>query len=288
MNMQPSLAPPGMWPSWLEIIVPARNEERRLPAGLAMLSAKAMELPPGVTILVVDSASTDSTPDIVRRWPEQPVPVRLISCEQPGKGAAVRTGLLASSAPFVGFCDADMATDLSALDGAVGLLRQGHKVVIGSRAHAASEVQVRHSVLRRLGAITFRAMARQIASGVQDTQCGFKFFSGPIARAAAKELGATGFAFDIELIARCQLLGAEPVEIPVLWRDVPGSRFSVARHSLPAFYEAASIWTAIRAHRRALIPAQREAGPLSAHGVVRKPAAAISVAAAGDEVAAES
>jgi dolichyl-phosphate beta-glucosyltransferase len=288
MDLQPPAAPVGVCNSWLEIIIPARNEERRLPAGLAALSAKAMELPPGIAILVVDSASTDSTPDIVRRWPRQPVPIRLISCELPGKGAAVRAGILASSAPYVGFCDADMATDLSAIDRAMGLLRQGHKVVIGSRAHAASEVQVRHSMIRRLGAVTFRAMARRIAAGVQDTQCGFKFFSGPIARAAARELKATGFAFDIELIARCQLLGAEPIEIPVLWRDVPGSSFSVARHSIPAFCEAASVWAAIRAHRRAVVPARRQTEIGPAHGAIRTQATSITIAAPADEVAAES
>src|ERR1700722_6031823 len=112
----------------IEIIVPARNEADRRPQGLVALCAKAAPLPLSAAILVVDSASTDSTADVVRRWPAGPVPVGLLHCDRPGKGLAVRAGLLATRAPFVGFCDADMATDLSALDAAVRYLASGHQV----------------------------------------------------------------------------------------------------------------------------------------------------------------
>ena len=107
---------PGAAPLQIEIVVPARNEARRLPGGLDALCRKAADLPVPAGILVVDSASTDATGDVVRQWPAGPVPVRLLRCDRPGKGLAVRTGLLATRAPFVGFCDADMATDLAALD----------------------------------------------------------------------------------------------------------------------------------------------------------------------------
>jgi dolichyl-phosphate beta-glucosyltransferase len=237
--------PPAGVP-WLEIVVPARNEESRLSAGLAQLCAKAAELPGGVAIIVVDSASTDDTAGIVRRWPSGKIPVRLISCTRPGKGVAVRAGLLASTAPYVGFCDADMAADLSAVDDAVRLLLDGRPLVLGSRAHLASVVEDRHSVFRKAGAAVFRAAARRIVPGVTDTQCGLKFFAGPVARAAAHNLRAPGFAFDIELIARCRQLGAEPTEIPVRWQDVPGSTFSVWRHSLAAFIEVAAIRKGVR------------------------------------------
>jgi dolichyl-phosphate beta-glucosyltransferase len=238
--------PPAPGVPWLEIIVPARNEQGRLPAGLAQLCAKAAELPGRVAVIVVDSASTDDTAGIVGRWPPGQVSVRLIRCTRPGKGVAVRAGLLASTAPYVGFCDADMAADLSAVDEAIKLLLDGRPMVLGSRAHPASVVEDRHSVFRKTGAALFRAAARRIAPGVTDTQCGLKFFAGPVARAAAYNLRAPGFAFDIELIARCRQLGAEPTEIPVRWHDVPGSTFSVRRHSLAAFIEVAAIRRAVR------------------------------------------
>lgn len=229
-------------PARLEIVVPARNEAARLPAGLALLCREAVRLPMPAAVVVVDSASTDGTGDVVRGLPRQPVPVRLLRCERPGKGIAVRAGLLATQAPFVGFCDADMATELSALDLAVSLLTAGNPMVIGSRALDASVVEVRSSAARRLGAAAFRAMARRIVPDATDTQCGFKFFSGPLARAAAEPLRTAGFAFDIELIARCQRLGATLTEIPVRWRDVAGSTFSVQRHSAGVFRDVAALW----------------------------------------------
>jgi dolichyl-phosphate beta-glucosyltransferase len=231
---------------WLEIVVPARNERDRLPAGLACLSAAVAALPPCVSVIVVDSASTDETGEIARAWRVGDVPVRLVRCDQQGKGAAVRAGLLATSARYVGFCDADMAADPAAIPAAVSLLRAGHAVVLGSRSHPESDVEVRHTIIRRLGAAAFRAATRVIVPGVGDTQCGFKFFDGAIARAAAAQLRVSGFAFDVELIARCVQLGANPVEIPVRWRDVGGSTFSIWRHSASSFAELAVAWRALQ------------------------------------------
>jgi dolichyl-phosphate beta-glucosyltransferase len=236
-------------PVTLEIVVPARNEALRLPGGLAALGEKAAALPMPTTIIVVDSASTDGTGHVVRNGARTPVPVRLLRCERPGKGVAVRAGLLATRAPFVGFCDADMATDLRALDTAVRLLTAGHPVVIGSRAIEGSVTEIRSSAVRRVGAAVFRAMARQIVPDSTDTQCGFKFFSGPLARAAAQPLQTAGFAFDIELLANCLRLGGTLTEIPVHWRDMPGSTFSVQRHSVAAFRDVAAIW--LRSRSRA-------------------------------------
>src|SRR6516164_5562576 len=173
--MPPGGQPPAA-PVLIEIVVPARNEAGRLPDGLAALCRKSAALPVPAGILVVDSASTDATSEVVRRWPAGPVPVGLLRCARPGKGRAVRTGLLATRAPFVGFCDADMATDLSALDTAVRLLVNGHQVIIGSRALGDSVVTARTSPLRKAGASLFRTVTRSILPDVTDSQCGFKFF----------------------------------------------------------------------------------------------------------------
>jgi len=213
-------------------------------------------LPAGVAVIVVDSASTDRTGAIVRRWQAADVPVRLLHCARPGKGTAVRAGLLATTAPYVGFCDADMAADPDAIAVAVQLLRVGNPVVLGSRSHPASIVEDRHTVIRKAGAAVFRAATRIVVPGVGDTQCGFKFFDGPTVRAAAASLRVTGFAFDVELIARCIRLGAAPIEIPVRWRDVSGSTFSVWRHSASSFAGLAVAWWALR-------PRPAEADPVS-------------------------
>ncbi|SDK29515.1 Glycosyltransferase involved in cell wall bisynthesis [Nonomuraea maritima] len=235
----------------LEIVVPAHNEERRLPGGLLQLCAKLARMPFASAVIVVDNNSTDRTAEIVTTWPGGDVPVRLVRCATPGKGAAVRAGLLATSAPYVGFCDADMATDLAAIDVALDLLRSGERVVIGSRAHRGSHVENRHSRIREAGAYGFRALARLLVPGVGDTQCGFKFFDGGLAREIAAQLRTSGFAFDVELLARCLARRSRVTEIPVRWRDMPGSRFSPPRHAFGIVLELGRIWLRLRARPRA-------------------------------------
>ncbi|MFD0901473.1 glycosyltransferase [Actinomadura sediminis] len=263
----------GTWcagPVLLEIVVPARNEAARLPAGLGLLSDALAGLPVRAEVIVVDNASGDGTADIVRSW-RGPVPVRLVRCDRPGKGAAVRAGLLATRAPWVGFMDADMATDLAALDDVLGLLRDGRPVVVGSRRHDRSVVQAYALPLRRLGAVTFNRLVRDLAGGVADTQCGFKFFAGPLARAAAADLRTAGFSFDVELLAHCVRRGADVTAIPVVWRDRPGSTFSVRRHSLRCLIDLALIRARAgggplrrRAPQDAHVPAQAPAPPAEA------------------------
>ena len=87
---------------------------------------------------------------------------------------------------------------------------------------------------------------------VTDTQCGFKFFHGPLVRAAALPMRTTGFAFDVELIANCLRLGAEVTEIPVRWQDMPGSTYSVRRHSVAAARDVMTIWLRDAARRNEL------------------------------------
>lgn len=260
----------GTWcagPVLLEIVVPARNEAARLPAGLGLLSDALAGLPVRAEVIVVDNASTDATAGIVRAW-RGPVPVRLVRCDRPGKGAAVREGLLATRAPWVGFMDADMATDLAALRDVLGLLRDGRPVVVGSRRHDRSVVQAYALPVRRLGAVTFNRLVRDLVGGVADTQCGFKFFVGPLARAAAADLRTAGFSFDVELLANCVRRGADVTAIPVVWRDRPGSTFSVRRHSLRCLVDLALIRARAgagplrsRAPRGAYVPAQAPAPP---------------------------
>ncbi|SEF94480.1 Glycosyltransferase involved in cell wall bisynthesis [Thermomonospora echinospora] len=243
-------------PARLEIVVPARNEARRLPLGLTLLSERLRALPVAAEVIVVDNASTDGTAEIVRAW-HGPVPVRLLHCARPGKGAAVRAGLLATGAPYVGFCDADMATDLAALDRALNLLAAGHPVVVGSRRHPGSVVEGYGQPLRRLGAIAFNLAIRDLAGWIADTQCGFKFFAGPLAREVAAELRTTGFAFDVELLMHCVRRGAPITDIPVIWRDVPGSTFSLSRHSLDVFGEL------VRIRRLGAAPRAAAAAPVA-------------------------
>ncbi|MGW0121212.1 glycosyltransferase [Streptomyces sp. NPDC003327] len=219
-------------PVELELLIPAYNEQRRLPSTVAATIDYLASRPWSSAVVVVDNNSVDGTHDIATRFAGSPVPVHAIGCADRGKGAAVRRGIATSSARFIGFEDADNATPVETLDRVMELLRAGHGAVIASRHAPGARRDVEQSLLRRGGGLLFRTLAHLSLPGVTDTQCGFKFFPGPLARSIARDCHVDGFAFDVELLARVVRSGRDVVEVPVTWHDVPGSTFSARRDGL--------------------------------------------------------
>lgn len=243
----------------MQLIIPAYNEEHRLPSTLDTLRSHVLaanETPGPVEVIVVDNASTDRTAEVARAADTAVMPVRVVTCAVRGKGAAVRAGALVSTADVVGFLDADGATDLAALQAADRLLRTGADMAIGSRALPGSVTMERHSALRALGARVYRRLAAGIVPDVADTQCGFKVMYGDLARSVFADLRTSGFSFDVELLARARAQGAEIVEFPVVWKDVPGSTFVPALHGLASFGQLARISWQLQTERRAAVRAQ--------------------------------
>lgn len=234
----------------MQLVIPAYNEERRLAATLQTLRTYALSaatLPrPPVEVLVVDNASTDATSEVARAMDSPLMRVRVLRCEERGKGAAVRAGVAASTAEVVGFMDADGATDLSAFETAAALLDDGADVVIGSRAAAGAQTEARHTRVRALGAAAYRRAAAALVPGIADTQCGFKLLRGDLARDVFADCRTRGFSFDVELLARCRSRQATIAEFPVIWSDVPGSTFSPLRHGLRSFGELVAIACRLR------------------------------------------
>ena len=242
----------------MQMIIPALNEEGRLPETLRALRAHALAATDSggpIDVIVVDNASTDATAEVARRLDSPAMRVRVVRCERRGKGAAVRAGVAVSTAERIGFMDADGATDLAALADAVLLLDSGADLAIGSRAVPGSVTHERHSRVRALGAAAYRAMTRAVAPGISDTQCGFKVMRGDLAREVFAQTRADGFSFDVEVVSRFQRRGARVVEFPVRWVDVAGSTFMPLRDGLPAFAALAAIAWRVRSIQPAVAPA---------------------------------
>jgi len=241
----------------LQIVIPAYNEELRLPRTLRELRRFVRDHRArlgAVEILVVDNASTDATAEVARSADSAALPVRVLSCSIRGKGAAVAAGIAATDADVVAFMDADGATHLDALLESTRLMALGFDVAIGSRAASGSDTAARHSRLRESGARRYRSLTARIVPGIGDTQCGFKVLRGDLARTVFAELGTVGFSFDVELLARLQRGGSQIVEFPVQWADVPGSTFEPLRHGAGAFLNLALIAWQLRT-----VPAGRPA-----------------------------
>jgi dolichyl-phosphate beta-glucosyltransferase len=237
----------------MQLIIPALNEERRLPSTLRALRAYVLAASEGVgpvEVIVVDNASTDATAAVARSFDSSAMTVRVVSCAKRGKGAAVRAGIAETDADIVAFMDADGATELPALVAAVALIDGGADVAVASRALPASITWERHSRVRSTGAALYRRLTRAVVPSVVDTQCGFKVFRGDLARSVFSETTSTGFSFDVEVLARSAARGADMVEFPVMWLDVPGSTFVPSRHGATSFVELLAIALRMRRLRR--------------------------------------
>lgn len=224
----------------LSVVVPAYDEERRLPATLeqtaAYLAGRPDLLP--AEIVVVDDGSRDGTARVAEAFRERPgVEVRLRRLpENRGKGAAVRAGLAVSRGEWVLIADADLATPIEEI---ASLFAAGSDVAAGSRG-LRRELIVRRQPLPRdtLGRLFNLGLRALGLTRLKDTQCGFKLIEGNLARRLAAEMRLDGFAFDVELLARAQRAGARITEVPVRWRHVEASRVRPVRHGLQMLRDA--------------------------------------------------
>jgi dolichyl-phosphate beta-glucosyltransferase len=208
----------------LSVVVPAFNEEHRLPT---LLGALQSQLDHATTeVVLVDDGSHDATSDVAYRSLAAMPLARVVRLEQNlGKGGAVRAGVKEATGRIVVYMDADYATDLSSLDALTAALANAD-VSIGSRAHDSSIVE--HARLERavMGRV-FNRLTRLLAGFDHlDTQCGFKAFHRPVAKLLFELSTVNGFAFDVEILQLAHKLGLRVVEAPVYWQHVDGSKIS--------------------------------------------------------------
>lgn len=246
-DAQLDVATGHMKPRNLTLVLPARNEEARLPPALDHLfdylrkqarEETASSLPPEIRVLVVNAASTDATADIVLARPEasgtlEGVSLDLLTVADGGKGAAVRAGVLASETDMVIFADADMATPASQLPVLVEALRRAD-VALGSRIQPdGSDMRVTQPRYRRLLGRAFHIAASFWVAGlVPDTQCGFKGFRREAAHDVFARQRVTSVAFDVELIYVCRRRGYRVAVVPIEWYDRDGSRLRMSPRSV--------------------------------------------------------
>lgn len=213
----------------LSIVIPAFNEEARLPASLgaiaAYLSARASA--PRVEILVVDDGSSDATaPRAEEAGRRHALALRVLRLPvNRGKGAAVRAGCLEAGGRLVLVSDADFSTPVYEWE---KLAAAGAPVAIGSRALDEALVKEKQPFFRQAMGKLFNRLVRLVAvPGIRDTQCGFKLFSREAAREIFSRARVDRFAYDVEALLLARQLGYAIAEVPVLWFNSADSRVTL-------------------------------------------------------------
>ena len=227
------------------VAIPCYNEAARIGetvrATLDYLAAESTD----AELVVVNDGSTDETATIVRNaLAGAKIQTRLLeNFPNRGKGAAVRSGLLAATRPIGLFFDADLSTPLSEIPKVVEPIANGDAdLVFGSRALDRKLIGVHQPWRREQAGRVFNLIVR-LATGMPfcDTQCGFKAFRLNVCRPILEKANTIGFAFDVELLFLAYRAGFRLREVPVRWNHAEGSKVHVIHDSLRMLREVIAL-----------------------------------------------
>jgi glycosyltransferase involved in cell wall biosynthesis len=217
-------------PVSLSIVIPAYNEEKRLPATLDRVREYlSTEYSQDWECVVVDDGSRDATADLVQRTHAEEPRVRLVKNPgNRGKGYAVRNGMLAAKGSWRLFSDADLSAPIEELPKLLTAAERNEAVIaLGSRALDRSLVSVHQSAFREYSGRFFNLTMRTLTGlPFRDTQCGFKLYRADAAETVFARQIEDGFSFDVEDLVIAQRLGLRMVEVPVRWANVEGTKVS--------------------------------------------------------------
>ena len=215
---------------YLTIVVPAYNEESRIAPSLAAIADFARASTRPVEIIVVDDGSTDRTASVAREALEGMAGARVLANGiNRGKGYSIRHGIREAHGEVVLVSDADLSTPISETNRLLDHLEElGHGIVIGSRGLKDSNVEVHQSPMRELMGKIFNRIVRALTGlPFHDTQCGFKIMTRSDVAPVFSTLRIDGFSYDVELLYVAVRKGIPIKEIPVVWRNAPGSKVGI-------------------------------------------------------------
>ncbi len=231
----------------LAVVIPAYNEQHRLPRTLDILAEALPELPVPYELIVVDDGSTDQTAQIVRQraedWPE----LRLVSLRRNyGKGRAVRVGIGAAQADVVLYTDADHSVDIRQWRLLTEALEAGAHFAIGVRPDPDAGEQGAPALRRLMSHLYRRMVANLLLPGYPDPQCGFKAMWRDQAPRLVAKAAVDGFSFDVEFLIKAERCGMTVAQVPISWTPQPGSTVRPLVHAPRTLLELVSLRTGVR------------------------------------------
>ncbi len=222
----------------LSLIIPAYNEVARIRStvtdAIDYFDRRQIRCE-----IIVSADGTDGTRETVRDFASRrsmsDADIKVTgSTQRRGKGHGIREGIRLASGDVIGFADADNKTPITEFDKVLPFLRDGHEVVIGSRGLRESRIERPQPLHRRLGSKGFGLFMHTCVGlrDIIDTQCGFKFFQGDVARDLFQHQQIDGYMFDVEILLLARSRGYNIVQVPVRWRDDGDSRLEFVAGNL--------------------------------------------------------
>lgn len=216
----------------LSVIIPAYNEQARLPYTLAEVQAFVCREDLDCEVIAVDNGSTDATSVVIQQAMSRFAALRLIRTDRRGKGLAVRTGMLAARGAVALFADADLSWSVEELVRFPALVSDETPVVVGSREGFGAR-RVGEPVYRHVMGRVFNGVVQTLAvPGIDDSQCGFKAFQTAAARQIFGRQTIDGFGFDVEVLYLARRLGYGIRVVPLGWEHKQNSRVEPLRDTL--------------------------------------------------------
>ena len=222
---------------FLSIIIPAYNEENRLPNTLEQVFNFLGKQTYTSEVIVVENGSTDKTLELAQNFAQRYKNLRVIHNEERGKGGAVLRGVREALGAYVFICDADLSMPVAEIGKFLPPALNDFDIAIGSR-EAPGAVRYNEPYYRHLTGRVFNILIRlMVLPDLQDTQCGFKCVRAEVARDIFHLQTLTGWAFDVELLYIAHLHGYRIIEIPIDWYFNADSKVRVLRDSWRMFID---------------------------------------------------
>lgn len=213
---------------YLSIIVPAYNEEKRIPRTLRAIHSYMSKQDYDYEIIVANDGSKDHTKEVVLELTKE-IP-HLIFLDLPkngGKGYAVQQGILSSKGDFCLFTDADNSTSIEQIEKLLPFIAQGYDIVVSSRHAPGANILIPQPKMRIILGTLFRTFVGiLLPTGVYDTQNGFKLFTRPAAFTIFSQQRVFRWAFDVEVLSIAKKLGFNIKEVGITWKNDEASQMN--------------------------------------------------------------
>jgi dolichyl-phosphate beta-glucosyltransferase len=211
--------------TYLSMIIPAYNEELRLPHVLDSIINYFENQDYSYEIIIVDDGSTDKTRELIENNKFFPDKVKLIvQPKNMGKGSAVKAGVEQASGELLIYNDADGSTPIEETEKLLKAIDSGSDIAIGSRALKESNVDESRKSRKILSGLFSFQVRLFILGNIQDSQCGFKMFKAEYAKKIFTKLILLKYTFDIEVLLLGKKMGCKIAEVPITWNSVAGSK----------------------------------------------------------------